>query len=344
MRWPLALIMAASIGTAAYSQPEDTLHSNLGVPLTLRGVTFEGWLSGEVPHDDADTRAIRTMGGNAVKLVMPFSLLTRVDPVVREQRLQQILRMSGYAQGAGLSVVLSCDSPSGASLFSSDREVRAAFVETWVDVVQRLADGPSGSVLRAIIPLEEPSDVLQDADLYRDLCSYLAQRLQDVRPGLAMFIVPLSGTGPDGVPVLSYPFVGATCRLPADAAALERVAIVRGAEEWSQTVQRPVLVDRVAPTVELPRERWESVLGPCLSAIIHQRPPIHLVYDRMRSMDEAAPGLAVRFPQEGAIRAEPVLQDLLSRTFNGALPRLPEVEPTTEAAPVVDAPKTDESE
>jgi len=331
MRWPLALIMAACIGTAACSQPEDTLHSDLGVPLSLRGVTFEGWLSGEVPHDDADTRAIRTMGGNAAKLVVPFSLLTRVDPVVREQRLQQILRMSGYAQGAGLSVVLSCESPAGASLFSSDREVRAAFVETWVDVVQRLADGPSGPVLRAIVPLEEPSEVLQDADLYRDLCSYLAQRLQDVRPGLAMFIVPLSGTGPDGVPVLSYPFVGATCRLPADAAALERVAIVRGAAEWSQTEQRPVLVDRVAPTVGLPREQWESVLGPCLSAIIHQRPAIHFLYDRMRSADEAAPGLAVRFPQEGAIRGEPLLQDLLSRAFKGALPRLPEVDPTEES-------------
>lgn len=333
MRWLLALLMAALITAAAWAQPSDTLHSSLGVPLALRGVTFDGWLSGDVPHDDADARAVRALGGNCVKLVVPFTLLTRVDPVVREQRLAQITRMAGYAQGAGLSVILSCEAPAGLALFAADRAVRSAFVETWVEVVRRLADGPSGPVLRAVVPLQDPSAALTDPGQYRDLCSYLAQRLQEVRPGLAMFIVPLSGLGPEGAPVLSYPFVGGVCRLPAEAAALERVAIVRGASDWSTRVGRPVLVDRLAPSAELPREEWEGVLAPCLSAITHARPQIHVVYDRMRTVQDAQPGIALRYPEGGAIRAEPLLQDLLTRAFSGALPRLPDPEPAEEEPP-----------
>lgn len=326
MRGFLVLSVAALFSAVAprvLAQPIDTLHDGLGAPLALRGVAFDGWLSGEVPHDDTDVRAVRTMGGNCIKLIVPFTLLTRVDPVVREQRVQQVIRMAGYARGAGLGVVLSCGEPAGRSLFAVDRNVRAAFVETWVSLVRRIADSTAGPALRAVIPLEEPSEALSDPAQYNDLCSYMAQSLQEVRPGLAMFLAPLDGVGPESAPVLTYPFVGAICRLPAPAAALERVAVVQLALDWSREHSRPVLIDRVAPT-GLPREDWESVLGPCLSVIVHADPTIHLIYDRMRSVDEGEPGIALRFPSAGAMQTEPVLQDLLSRAFNGALPRLRE--------------------
>lgn len=322
--WTLMLGALIGMAAAGYAQPRDTLQDELGRPIALRGIALDNWLTGGVAHEDSDTRAIAAMGGNCIKIEIPFTLLSRADPVVREQRLAQIERMAGYAGGAGLGVVLSCTEPAGIALFATDRDVRVAFVSTWIELIDRLASGLAAPTLRAIVPLEDPSAALSDPQQYSDLCSYLAQEIQAARPGLAMFLVPLEGPGPNGTPILTQPTVGGVCRIPVEAAALERLAIVRAAREWSREAGRAVLIDQVAPPAPRPREEWPDVLLPCLSAITHSDPPIHLIYDRMRSAETDQPGIALRYPSGGSIHMEPLLEGLLTQAFRGSLAPLPE--------------------
>jgi hypothetical protein len=292
-----------------------------GKPVVLRGICFDSWLTQRVPHGSGAVRSVADLGANCVKLVVPFETLEAAGGGLREDGAAVVERMIGYARAAGCRVVLSCASPGSAKRFATNREVRVRFVDTWKAILARWArpDELGTPALSAIIPLEDPAEVLKDAAVYTDLCSYLAQEVDSVAREVPVFLAPLGNGAPSDPPLVSLPNVGAVWRLPAEATAEARVALVKSATTWSTTNARPVLIDRLAAKRGTPTGDRDPLLKAALAAILGTAAPISFVYDSFRCSAEGGDGVALSYPASGHMAMDEALATLLKSAFTGSL-------------------------
>lgn len=302
----LAVLVPARLAVAG-----PALADTAGETVALRGIAFDNWLTERVPHGDSDVRAVKAMGANCIKLTVPFDVLDAGYPSLREDGLALIDGMVALCRTHELHVVLSCAEPCNARRFSADRGARLRFVSTWLELARRYAPDPT---VAAIVPLEEPTGCLASEGMYGDLCSYLATELRAISPDLPIFLAPHGGGGPAQTRLISYPNVGALCRLPADADAPARDAVIEAARTWSTAMARPVLVDRLAVgRNDSPQSQLET-LGACLAGLVSGERPLSFVYDRYRT---AGPwdGVALSYSSEGRFVVEEGLRSVLAAAF-----------------------------
>ncbi len=308
--------------TPAEVAAEVPVEAGPAEPAKYRGVAFPNWLTERVPHGDEDVAAVVALSANTVKLTVPFDLLDSRGAGLRLDAVAILDQMVGSCRTRQCQVILSCAAPVDASAFAQDRETRLRFVETWVALCAHYAEEPT---VKAIIPLEMPSEVLTDARMYGDLSSYLCTEIREVAPQLDVFLAPLAGPGPDGAPVLSYENVGALCRLPAEMPLEDRAMRLDAASQWSFENSRPVLVDRFAAPLGAATEERDALIAGTLERLLACDPALSYVYDAYR-VAGPSDSVALTFEADGVFRTDEGLAAVLKDAFARATP-VPEVTP-----------------
>jgi hypothetical protein len=278
----------------------------------LRGVTFDTWLTAQVPHGDAEVAHVAALGGNCVKLPVPFPML-EVSTGLEDDALARLDYLVGCCRARGLRVILSCAEPGGQAAFSGERSVRQRFVDVWVALAKHYASEPA---VHAIIPLERPEGCLKDPKMYGDLCSYLSTQVLAVNPALRLFLAPLTGGSPADAPFLSLERVGALCRPGAEASAEERAKLIEAARVWSVEKKRLVLIDRIAAKPGTEAAERDALVNASFSAASQPDSPLSFVYDTYR-VRGPADGVAVSFEADGRFRSDDAVVGLLKIAFVG---------------------------
>ncbi len=279
----------------------------------LRGVAFDQWLTGQVPHGDTEVGHVASLGANCIKLLVPFGALELEAGGLREDALARLDRMVGMCRVRGLEVILACSEPAETKRFAADRAFRQRFVDTWVALAQRYAAEPT---VVALIPLERPAECLTDAKMYGDLCSYLSTQVYAVNPLPRIFLAPLASGSPADAPLLSYERVGALCRPATEATVEERTRTISAARAWSVEKKRPVLMDRIAAPPGLEPAVRNELVNASFTAANEPEAPLSWVYETYR-VRGPADGAALSFEGEGRFLADADLAGLLTTAFAG---------------------------
>lgn len=283
------------------------------VVLPASGFAYDGWLSGRVPLDETQIARAASLGARLARLDVDFGELVWSDGAPDDAALSRLEAMVAICRRHGLGVVLSCKLPARPEDFGRDREVRAALGEMLVSLAGRLG---KGNGLVGLVPLEAPGAVLPSASLYADFCSWVATRIREADPELQLYLAPWEGGSPANTPSVSYPTVGALCRLPLEASAEERARSIADARTWAAQSGRPLLVDGVVTPSGMAAEQRDALLAATFTALNDPSGPLAFVYDRYR-VAGASDGVALSYAADGRFVIDEGLAKMLTTAFAG---------------------------